>query len=48
MSGYMMNPNRQIRGQFKMHDEAESPIEGACFRFVMIRNRQIRGHVSDI
>ena len=30
--------NRQMRGQLKTYDATESPIEGACFRYTMIRN----------
>ena len=40
---YVLNRNRQMRGQFTIYDEAESPTEGACFRYMMIRNRQTRG-----
>ena len=43
---YMMNRNRQIRRQFKIHDiydETESPNEGACLRYMMNRNRRMRG-----
>ena len=32
---------------FKIHDEPESPKEGACLRYMRKRNRQMRGFVED-
>ena len=34
-----------MRGVFKIHEEPESSNEGVCSRYMMNRNRQMRGHV---
>ena len=31
------------RGTFKIQDDPELPNKGACFRYMVIRNHQIRG-----
>ena len=37
-----------MRGVFKVLGESEPPNEGACLRYMMNQNRQMRGRVSDI
>ena len=38
----MMNRKRQM-SVFKIYDEPESPNEGVCLRYVISRNRHMRG-----
>ena len=39
----MKGRTHQMRGVFKIYDEPESPIAGACSRYVMNRSRQNEG-----